>query len=334
MAASEKRSKTAACFRRLLLDKENDIGLTAVNPLVAQLLLNAAVPSSITRINLLAALLYEFPWDPEARPIDAPEQALLIHVIRSISPPSGSFQGDYQRTEDLRALAEVFRRLREDYHAVLPTLLLVEGIVLRHIGRRLGNDDRLSDALSYFRLSRTVLEMAREILSRRRPSPSRNFEISMILTAIATTIGHAFNVESRVQRADESERRELVQKALDTASESRAYTEAYHPLDTAFWTNRDFYRYLLDRPDTQEVGKERQAAPWRMRLTRHKSWENCHTIRLTGSEEEGRAHSLLARCRCGSTNGRGRGKARAFWGRVPFGSNEGNRQPNKHNSQY
>ena len=252
--------ENSGMFQEVALDKENDIGLTAVNPLVAQLLLNAAVPSSITRINLLAALLYEFPWDPEARPIDAPEQALLIHVIRSISPPSGSFQGDYQRTEDLRALAEVLRRLREDYHAALPTLLLVEGIVLRHIGRRLGNDDRLSDAMSYYRLSRTVLEMAREILSRRRPSPSRNFEISMILNAIATTIGHAFNVESRIQRADESERRELVQKALDTASESRAYTEAYHPLDTAFWTNRDFYRYLLDRPDTQEVGKERQQA--------------------------------------------------------------------------
>jgi len=94
---------------------------------VAQLLLNAAVPSSVARINLLATLLYEFPG-PGDPPIDSPEQALLIHVIRSISPPSGSFQAEYQRTEDLRALAEVLRQLREGHGASLPQLMLVEGL--------------------------------------------------------------------------------------------------------------------------------------------------------------------------------------------------------------
>lgn len=252
--------ENSGLFLEVALDKENDIGLTAVNPLVAQLLLNAAVPSSVARINLLAALLYEFPWDPGSRPVNSPEQALLIHVIRSISSPSGSFQSEYQRTEDLRALAEVLRRLREDHSALLPQLLLLEGIVVRHIGRRLGDDNRNSDALALYRRSRTVLETARDILSRRRPSPGRNFEMSTVLTAMATTIGHTSNAESRAQGVSDSQRRDLVQSALDTAGESQAYAQAYHPLDTAFWTSRDFYKYLLDRPDTEEVRSERQQA--------------------------------------------------------------------------
>ena len=250
--------ENSGLFVEVTLDRENDIGLTAVNPFVAQLLLGAAVPSSTARINLLAALLYEFPWDPESRPIDSPEQALLIHIIRSIAPPSGSFQTEYQRTEDLRALAEVLKRLHEDYGASLPQLLLVEGIVLRHIGRRMGGGDRHTEALEYYRQSRSVLESAREILSRRRPSAARNFEISMVLNAIATTIGHTFNAESRAQSVNVEQCRELVESALDTASESGAYTESYHPLDTAFWTNRDFYRYLVGRPDSEAMRIERQ----------------------------------------------------------------------------
>ncbi len=245
-------------FVEVALDKENDIGLAARNPFVAQLLLDAAVPSSVTRINLLAALLYEFPWDPEAKPIDSPEQALLIHVIRSISPPRGSFHSAYQRTEDLRTLADVLKSLREDHGALLPQLLLVEGIVLRYLGRRLGTATRNLDALSHYRSSRAVLETGRDILARRRPSAARNFEMSMVLNAIATTIGHTFNEESRAQTLDEGQCEELVQRALDTASESRAYTDAYHPLDTAFWTNRDFYKYLLNRDDTNEVRSMRQ----------------------------------------------------------------------------
>lgn len=252
--------ETSGLFLEVALDKENDIGLTAVNPLVAQILLSAGLPSSVARINLLAALLFEFPWDLEARPIDSPEQALLIHVIRSISPPSGSFQGEYQRTEDLRALADILKRLRDEHGVLLPQLLLVEGIILRHIGRRFGDNARIADALVYYRLSRTVLETARDVLARRRPSPARNFEMSMVLNAIATTIGHTFNTESRAHAVDEAECRELVQSALDTASESRAYTEAYHPLDTAFWTNRDFYNYLGSHLGTEEAQTERQRA--------------------------------------------------------------------------
>jgi hypothetical protein len=252
--------EASGLFQEVALDRENDIGLTAVNPLVAQLLLTAAIPSSVGRINLLSPLLAEFPWDPEVRPIDSPEQALLIHIIRSISPPSGSFHEDYQKTEDLRALADLLKRLREEHGALLPQLLLVEGIILRHIGRKLGDNDRISDALVHYRLSRTVLETARDVLARRRSSPARNFEMSMVLNAIATTIGYTFNAESRARTVDEAECRDLVQKALDTASESRAYTEAYHPLDTAFWTNRDFYRYLEARADSEAVRSERQRA--------------------------------------------------------------------------
>ena len=255
-----KTLENSGFFVEVALDKESDIGLTAVNPFVAQLLLNAAVPSSVARIQLLATLLYEFPWDPEARPADAPEQALLIHLIRSIAPPNGAFHADYQRTEDLKTLAEVLKQLREDFRASLPQLLLIEGILWRHVGRRIGDDTRINDALQFYRLSRSVLETARDILARRRPSPSRNFELSMVLNAIATTIGHTFNAESRARTVDDAGRKELVQKALDTASESRAYTEAYHPLDTAFWTNRDFYNYLIERPDTEENRSEREQA--------------------------------------------------------------------------
>jgi hypothetical protein len=252
--------EASGLFQEVALDRENDIGLTAVNPLVAQLLLNAAIPSSVGRINLLSSLLAEFPWDPEVRPIDSPEQALLIHIIRSVSPPSGSFHEEYQKTEDLKALADVLKRSREEHGALLPQLLLVEGIILRHIGRKFGDNDRIPDSLVHYRLSRSVLEAARDVLARRRPSPARNFEMSMVLNAIATTIGHTFNAESRAQTVDEGECRDLVQKALDTASESRAYTEAYHPLDTAFWTNRDFYKYLEDQADSEAVLVERQRA--------------------------------------------------------------------------
>src|SRR5258708_33755953 len=77
---------------------------------------------------------------------------------------------------------------------------------------------------------------------------------------MAATIGHTFKAELGAQQIEEKERRELVQKALDTASESRAYSDAYHPLDTAFWTSRDFYQYLLSRPSTAEVRSDRQAA--------------------------------------------------------------------------
>jgi hypothetical protein len=80
--------ESSGLFMEVALDKQSDIGLTAVNPFIAHLLLDAAVPSSLARLQTLATLLYEFPWDPERRPMDAPEQALLLHVIRSIAPPS------------------------------------------------------------------------------------------------------------------------------------------------------------------------------------------------------------------------------------------------------
>lgn len=60
----------------------------------------------MTTPRILGTLLKEFPWDPTRRPVDLPEQALLVHVLRSIAPPSGAFQADYQRTEDLQALAD------------------------------------------------------------------------------------------------------------------------------------------------------------------------------------------------------------------------------------
>ncbi|WP_433968303.1 hypothetical protein [Tunturiibacter gelidiferens] len=252
--------EASGLFQEIDLGKQSDLGLTAANPFVAQLLLNAAVPSSVARIKLLGSLLREFPWDPDSRPVDLPEQALLIHLIRSIAPPSGAFQADYQRTEDLNALADILRGLREDNGAALPQLLLVEGIVLRHLGRRTGDDGRNVDAIAYYRQSRHVLELARESLARRRPSSGRNFEMSMVLNAIATTIGYTFNAESRGQDLDESERRDLVQQALDTASESRAYTDAYHPLDTAFWTSRDFFRHLSEGPETERGRQERERA--------------------------------------------------------------------------
>ena len=79
----------------------------------------------------------------------------------------------------------------------------------------------------------------------------------MILNAIASTIGHAFSAQPHTEQ---SERKSLVQKALETASESRAYAEAYHPLDTAFWTSRDYYRYLGDIGDTPDIQAQRQQA--------------------------------------------------------------------------
>jgi hypothetical protein len=253
--------ENSGLFAEVDLDKQNDIGLVAANPFVAKLLLDASVRSSAARIDLLFSLLNEFPWDPDSRPSEAPEQALLIHVLRSIAPPSGAFQIDYQRTEDLKALASGLRELRERRGVLLPQILLTEGIVLRYLGRRLGaNDDKRDEALEYLRESRNVLEAAREIVARRRPSPGRNFEIAMILTAISATIGHTFNAESRANQVDEAKCKELVQKALDTASESRAYAEAYHPLDTAFWTNRDFYNYLADLPDSSTNRIERHQA--------------------------------------------------------------------------
>jgi hypothetical protein len=142
----------------------------------------------------------------------------------------------------------------------LPQLILIEGIVLRYIGRKLSGTDKNHEALEYYRRSRTVLEMAREILGRRKPSPARNFEMSMVLNAIATTIGHSFTAESRMDQVNEAECKILLQGALATASESRAYTEGYHPLDTAFWTNRDFFNYLSARPNTAETEAERQNA--------------------------------------------------------------------------
>jgi len=251
-------------FREVELDKQSDIGLITVNPFVANLLLDATVPSSLARLESLATLLYEFPWDPERKPGDAPEQALLIHIIRSIAPPSGAFKGIYQRTEDLRKLASILQTLRDSYGATLPPLILIEGIVLRHVGKKLGDTDRSREALEYYHSSRRVLEMAREILARRRPSPSRNFEMSMVLTAIATTIGHTFTAESKLEEVNEKECKDLLESALATASESRAYTEAYNPLDIAFWTNRDFLNYLDARPETAETEAERQNALFSM----------------------------------------------------------------------
>jgi hypothetical protein len=255
-----KTLESSGLFVEVSLDRQSDIGLTSVNAFIAHLLLDAALPSSNARLDTLAKLLFEFPWDPEQRPIDAPEQALLLHVIRSISPPSGAFQGDYQRTEDLRALANILKTLREDHGATLPQLILIEGIVLRHIGRRMGDTDKGLEAIEYYRKSRLVLEMAKEILSGRKPSPGRNFEISMVLNAIAATIGHSFRAESKLHEVNEAECKELVDRALSTASESRAYTDAYHPLDTAFWTNRDFFDYLGTRGRGLETEAARQNA--------------------------------------------------------------------------
>ena len=239
-----KTLESSGLFVEVSLDRQGDIGLTSVNAFIAQLLLEAALPSSNARLDTLAKLLFEFPWDPEQRPIDAPEQALLLHVIRSISPPSGAFHGDFQKTEDLHALARILKTLREKHGAKMPQLILIEGIVLRYIGRKMGETDKGLDAIRCYRESRVVLEMAREILAARKPSPARNFEMSMVLTAIAATIGHSFKAESGLRPVNEVECKELVDIALSTASESRAYTDAYNPLDTAFWTNRDFFDYL------------------------------------------------------------------------------------------
>jgi hypothetical protein len=48
--------------------------------------------------------------------MDAPEQALLLHVIRSVAPPSGAFQADYQRTEDRLGRAGFFNVDRGPAH--------------------------------------------------------------------------------------------------------------------------------------------------------------------------------------------------------------------------
>ena len=245
-------------FVEVMLDKQNDLGLTTPNQLVAQILLEKTIPYSATRIELLGKLLYEFPWDPLATPLSSPEQATLIHLIRSISPPSGAFSKDYRRTEDLRALAHVLYTLRQEHSFEYPPLMHTEGIILRQIGRELSIVSSHVQALEYFRLSHKVLVRARELLSKRPPSAARNFELSTVLNSTAATIFSTFRALSKALPLDEC--REFVQDALETANQSLAYAPAYDPLDTAFWTNRDFYNFLQKQPETEAIRLEKQQA--------------------------------------------------------------------------
>ena len=245
-------------FVEIVLDKQNDLGLTTPNALVAHILLGATIPYAVKRIEVLGALLYEFPWDPLATPLSAPEQATLIHLIRSISPPSGAFSAEYKRMEDLRALAQLFSGLRKERGFEYPPLMHTEGIILRHIGRQLSLDSRYAEALEYFRSSHSVLVKARELLSKRPPSAARNFELSTVLNSTAATIFSTFTALSKALPLDQC--KEFVQDALETANQSLAYAPAYDPLDTAFWTNRDFYNFLREKPETEAVRLEKQQA--------------------------------------------------------------------------
>ena len=47
-------------------------------------------------------------------------------------------------------LAEILKTLREEHGATLPQLMLIEGIVLRHIGRRQADNARPEEAIGLY----------------------------------------------------------------------------------------------------------------------------------------------------------------------------------------
>lgn len=239
------------------LDREQNVGLMSVNQMVAKIILQAVTPSSGDRLRILGDVLNCFPWNSEAMPVDYPDQARLIQLLRSISPPNGTYQHQYRRIDDMQSLAEILKSLREDQLFESVPLMRNEGILLRHIGRQISDELDQADPLDFYRRSHKVLEQARDIVASRQPSPARSVEMAAILNASATTLGHIFTSISKRESPMSRDCRKLVDEVLETASASRAFRDDYYPLDIAFWVNRDCYRRLRSMKETPEIDDEK-----------------------------------------------------------------------------
>lgn len=236
------------------LDREGSVGLMAVNQMVAKILLPTILMHSNERLDLLGEVLGTYNWNSEMTAADSSsDQSQLVALLRSISPPSGTYHTEYNRTDDLETLAKIYRSLREDCLFKSAQLMRTEGIILRHIGRRYADQLDRTEEVGFYRRSHEILEQARVMVASRPASAARSFEMSAILNTIATTLGHVFNAISANQSPMNLECRELVDEVLKTASLSRAYQDNYIPLDIAFWSNRDLYRRLQRLEETSEV---------------------------------------------------------------------------------
>lgn len=232
----------------IFTDREGSVGLLAVNQLVAQIILESVLPTPTLQLALLARVLETFPWNEGNTSAYSAEQRSLIDLLRSISPPHGSYHNSFSRLPDLLALEDVYRRLRENCQLEYPPLLLTEGILLRDLG--LATDDNPAVRIDYYRKSEEILELARQRVIIRPNSLARDGELANILTALATTSGHIANhMAEQGGNAADMQVRQQVERTLRVARASRAYKDAYHPLDVAFWANRDIYLLLRDRSD-------------------------------------------------------------------------------------
>ncbi|MEU4620305.1 hypothetical protein AB0G04_10060 [Actinoplanes sp. NPDC023801] len=229
---------------------------------LARLALEVVRPSAPHQIRALGPLVDAIQWRESNFPGDDPDQDYAIELLRLVGP-RGTYAEDYSSPGSLEELARLLERIRRDFQARIPKLLLLEAQALRLLGDR---DADYSEALRYAASAVEVLEQAEEVLLSRPASDTRNVELHNLLTTRAAV--HGYKIGTHLRRleavhqqspgsAEELAVRDAIEDELDLVNlyvgRTRALGRAsFFPLDVNFWTLRDLVNQV---PGLSEVDR-------------------------------------------------------------------------------
>jgi hypothetical protein len=245
---SEALSKTAL-LQEVAVDAEGTTALTAQHSFLAQLALRNVLPDRPQQLRLLAPLVAQIGWDPDAYPGENPDQDYVVGIFKAVGP-RGPAERDFEGSETRQVLVELLRSVRETHGSPISSLMLLEANTLRLLADR--SDATIEERLQRCDEALRILGQSEDLVSSRRPTPARNAELANIYTTQAAVYGYQLN--TLVDEAKNAMTPESRDKIFDALTHAREYTSrsrsigpgSYYPIDIAFWAHRDILTRLGD----------------------------------------------------------------------------------------
>jgi hypothetical protein len=240
---------STALLQEVVVDAEGTIALTAQHPFLAQLALRNVIPDRAEQLRLLAPLVAQIGWDPDAYPGENPDQDYVVGLFKTVGP-RGPAERDFEGSESRQVLVELLRGVRETHGSPISSLMLLEANTLRLLADR--SDSTIDERLQRCEEALRILSQAEDLVGGRRPTPARNTELTNIYTTQAAVYGYQLNSLVDAARSELTpEQRDRIFDALTNAREYSTRSRSmgpgsYYPIDVAFWAHRDILTRLGD----------------------------------------------------------------------------------------
>jgi hypothetical protein len=247
------------------VELDGSLVLTADHGEIARLALTGNRPDRAQQLELLGYLIDAVSWGEWNVPGDNPSQDFVVDVLQLIGP-RGAEGEEFGTASCLAVVSELLRKIRDEHHAELPKLLLLEAQTLRLLSDR--DQGQYDDSIRRTASAIEILQRAEDILLVRRPTDARNHELTNVWTTRAAVHGYVIGAHlRRISELDAGQPEYAEQLArlraeiFEELREVELYVgrtrslgmPSFFPLDVNYWSQRDVLQSLPGLTDSERV---------------------------------------------------------------------------------